>query len=111
MNYELFKRRVCEVEEAVLRKGYSPKALWRLAKVLRGDVEPPDDPVFPHKGERKYIVVKPYAARRDRRRNTPAHGHCIECHAPLSVFSVCTKCGTDNYYYIRLGITKKEKHV
>ena len=114
MTYEEFKKRACEVEEAIVSKGYDPKALWRLLRVLQGDVTPTDTELqyeyhYYKNTPRKYLVVKPHVPlQKHIPRGTDHRGNCSDCGAPLPFSGVCRSCGADNYWNVRLGVSKRK---
>lgn len=66
MNYEEFKKRVCEIEEAIRAKGYRPGPMWHLLRVLKGDLRPPGateqtERWWHSRRERRYLIVRPLA--------------------------------------------------
>lgn len=115
MTREQFKNLVCKLEEAILTKGYRPERVWRLYRVLQGDLTPLGSTpeierwYFSRRPRKKLVVGTIAPPRRRKRRNTAIHGHCIECGSPLSKKRVCETCGTDNYWYIQLGLTKEKR--
>lgn len=100
-----------EAERRIRSRGYSPKHLMRLFRLLTKD----DKGASVKRGYRKNIctkdykwVDKVYEFKRQKDAKGP-RGYCIACGAELRKAFFCQECGEDNQYADMLGLTRKKK--
>lgn len=100
-----------EAERRIRSRGYSPKHLMRLFRLLTKG----DKGASVKRGYRKNICTKDYKwvdevyeYKRQKDVKGP-RGYCVACGAELRKTFICQECGEDNQYADWLGLTEKKK--
>lgn len=89
----------------IKRAKYIPSKVWKLYKVVRGELHIAPDGSFS-----RSVCVKQRKPPRERRsKGIARYGNCIECQKPLTCSVICRECGYDNYWAVYLRPPKRYK--
>lgn len=99
----------CELEEALVARGFIPCRMWRLYREITGDHG------FSSKLKKARRSVRPVDSRRKAAgKRTPAEEkatcYCAECSGAIHRQGVvCPHCGADLYYATWFGFTNRKE--
>ena len=100
MNHE-FSDLISLLLDSFKRTGYDPKAVWRFYLYLKGDVR---------RARRLKKLRRGRKWPETRRRNTERTQKCKSCgsYGVTDGYPTCCVCGTDNQWFLQMGLNGKE---